>query len=129
MRIEDDGHLTLHTIDLSAASKVILAQTPEVTDKVKLPDFTQDAQIAAKYAWDAGYVVKFAAPGVLKLIHEPGKPQLVRPPQAPLCCDECPFKGNGGDSGCYILHYGDGSDDDDCTKLWMQIADRFERGN
>ena len=53
MKVEEDGHLCLHLVDLEK----------RVDHPLTIKDFRYDAQVAAAYANRAGYRVTFVEPG------------------------------------------------------------------
>jgi len=64
MKIGDDGHLTLHCLNIQgwpSNRELPSAGTTEVSSAI----FTSDSRIAAAYARACGHKVMFAAPGIL----------------------------------------------------------------
>lgn len=66
MRIEEDGCLSLHEIDLLPF--VRRTESP-LTVKLLPSNFTREARIAAWYAQQCGARVSFATPGRLEYFH------------------------------------------------------------
>ena len=65
MKIEDDGHLSLHVIDLEPMHR------DDPPRPLRPAHFTREARIAAWYAMHAGAKITFAMPGRLEQIDAP----------------------------------------------------------
>ena len=70
MKIEEDGHLCLHRVNLMQAASV--EENRRRIENHGLYAFSYDAQITAGYAWAAGHKVTYAEVGLLMEVPKRG---------------------------------------------------------